>query len=65
MIWDVLDWIHKLYEEDVKRDEYMAEEYNERITIHLLNIWEEKRKPIDDQSDECIDFIYSLIKDGE
>lgn len=65
MIWDVLDLIHKLYEEDVKRDEYMAEEYNERITIHLLNIWKDKRKPIDHQTDECIDFIYSLIKDGE
>jgi len=27
----------------------------------LLKKWQNKRLPIDDQSDECIDFVYSLI----
>ena len=28
----------------------------------LLILWKSKRLPIDEQSDECIDYIYSLIK---
>lgn len=28
----------------------------------LLNLWTEKRTPIDEQSDECVDFVHSLIK---
>ena len=28
----------------------------------LLNLWTEKRTLIDEQSDECIDFVHSLIK---
>ena len=28
----------------------------------LIEKWKNKRLPIDDQSEECIDFVYSLIK---
>lgn len=28
----------------------------------LLIIWKSKRLPIDEQSDECVSYIYSLIK---
>jgi hypothetical protein len=31
----------------------------------MLGLWENKRKPIEDQSEECIDFISSLIEDYE
>lgn len=27
----------------------------------ILRFWEEKTKTIEDQSDECIDFIYNLL----
>ena len=30
--------------------------------VTLWDMREEKRKPIEDQSDECIDFIYNLIQ---
>lgn len=54
MIGDVLDWIEKQPEEK----EWLC-------VWWVLSRWEDKRKPIDDQTDECIDFIYSLINDGE
>jgi hypothetical protein len=28
----------------------------------ILDEWQEKRKPIEEQSDDCIDYIYNLIK---
>lgn len=28
----------------------------------LLNLWKNKRLPIDEQSEFCIDFVYSLIR---
>lgn len=56
MIWDVLDWIAKKYWE-----------YSFTIrwdgTINMGD-WQRKfelRKPIEDQSEECIDFIYNLL----
>ena len=27
----------------------------------IFSLWKEKRNPLEEQSDECIDFIYSLI----
>jgi hypothetical protein len=27
----------------------------------VVDSWHEKRKPLEDQTDECIKFIYSLI----
>ena len=55
MIWDVfdrLDW----YEKDIINF-WLSD--NEMEILVLWNMW--KNKPIDDQSDECIDFIYSLL----
>lgn len=59
MIWDVLDYIEPYwngYAQDVK----FSQERKRKIDIVLLQ-WEHKRKPIEEQSDECIDYIYSLI----
>lgn len=59
MIGDVIDWIEpywKGYAQDVK----FSQERKRKIDIVLLQ-WDKKREPIEAQSDECIDFIYSLI----
>ncbi len=45
MIWDVLDWIKN----------------NPRPALQIFKFWELTRKPIEDQSEECIEFIYNLI----
>jgi hypothetical protein len=47
-IWSILDWVWKEYP------------IYDTITANILNIWKEKRKPIEDNP-EAIEFIYSLI----
>ena len=65
MIGDVLRQIRLLagYALDndlIKKSDFwnVIAQHNYRIT----QIWEDFRKPIEDQSDECIDFVHSLIK---
>jgi len=48
MIWDVLDW---------------SEAKELKYTRDICYSWKDKRKPIEDQTDETIDFVYSLVKD--
>lgn len=55
MIWDVLDW------REIKCNINAKMWFDEWIEIFWY--WKEKRKSIDEQSDECIDFIYSLIEE--
>ena len=60
MIGDVIDWIEpywKGYAQDVK----FSQERKRKINIVLLQ-WDKKRESIETQSDECIDYVYSLIK---
>lgn len=48
MIWDVLDYF-----------------WNKKWAMTLdriLRFWENKINPIEEQSDECVDYIYGLIK---
>lgn len=59
MIGDVLEYLHKNIEElwysnvfEVIQILCYRDEYNS---------WKDKRKPIEDQSQECIDFVESLI----
>ena len=33
----------------------------ELFTEHIIFVWQNKRFPIEEQPDECIDFVYSLI----
>lgn len=75
MIGDVIDWIEKKefdihkpipwfwFEED--------EEISDRSKLlliqdyyvdNIISYWDTKREPVEAQSDECIDFIYSLIQ---
>ena len=49
MIWDVLDY-------------YRGESWVNVGVLTILEKWNYKRKPIEEQSDECIEFIYNLIK---
>jgi hypothetical protein len=50
MIWDVLDFYNKIWKyTDAVKD-----------LIHI-DIWKKKRKPIEEQSNECINLVYSLI----
>lgn len=61
MIWDCLDWIEKNW---TWKDscEICWTKWPE---IHLLQLWKKKWQQIEEQSDECIAFIYSLIHNGE
>ena len=59
MIGDVLDWIEPywwVFAQSVNLDI----ERTRKGTL-LLSVRKQKRKPIDDQSDGCIDYVYSLI----
>lgn len=61
MIWDVLDWIEvnniskKLF---IDMPEWMT--FNSPVNVIDFH-WREKRKPIENQSDECIDYIFTLL----
>ena len=52
MIWDVYDY----HEKDCQW--YLMNMWQEDM---LQRQWLEKRKPIEEQSDECIDFVFSLL----
>jgi len=56
MIWDVLDHIennNKLHSQKTK------------IVSKLFDMWGEKRRSIDEQDEECINYIYNLIKNND
>lgn len=60
MIGDVIDWIEpywKGYAQDVK----FSQERKRKIDIALLQ-WDKKRESIEAQSDECVEYVYNLIK---
>ena len=74
MIWDVIDWIEKK-EFDINKpipwfwfeeDEEIADEsklllIQDYYVDNIIAYWDKKREAIESQSDECIDYIYSLI----
>lgn len=58
MIGDVLDWIdNKMGVSNHEYEEFVINEVNMAILL-----WGEYPKPIEEQSDECIDYVYSLIQ---
>lgn len=66
MIWDVLDWCEKNFEWNIKWNNPAFTTYNQEAheNYHeVILLWENKREALDNQPDECIDLIYSLIKD--
>lgn len=72
MIGDMIDFIEKNTQE-VKPEQTKWEgvikiqlwcsrgKAIEIFTGHIIFVWQNKRFPIEEQSDECIDFVYSLI----
>ena len=59
MIWDVLDWIEPYWSGHVQSVE-STERRRRKMNLVLLQR-DNKRLPIDEQSDGCIDYVYSLI----
>ena len=59
MIWDVLDWIEPYWSGHVQSVEF-TERRRRKMNLVLLQR-DNKRLPIDEQSDGCIDYVYSLI----
>ena len=57
MIGDVLWWIDKkMWISNCEYEEFVINEVNMAVLL-----WNEYLKPIEEQSDECIDYVYSLI----
>lgn len=54
MIGDCLEWSNSLPE---RESDYGLTQYE----IDIVILWTSKTNPIQDQSDECIDYIYSLV----
>jgi len=55
MIWDILDYVDDLLIPDW--------EFLIKVNVNsILKLWKYKRKSIEEQSDECIEYIYNLIK---
>lgn len=55
MIWDVLDYIDKYYKT------YLWWDVNVNWEVIIRN-WNYLRKPLEMQSNDCIEYIYNLIK---
>ncbi len=71
MIWDVLDWIYSdKYEHNKEKCKihdfkWEYEDFFWWLWVEVMILAERrwhKRKPIEDQSEECIEFVYNLIK---
>jgi len=54
MIWDVLEWIEK--------EKKITDLDFELHLSNIYNTYQKKREPIENQSKDCIDYIYNLIK---
>lgn len=70
MIWDVIDWIEKnseSYKPIIGEKFFMTWVWKKKkikiLSECCLFFWKEKRKPIEEQSDECIEFVYNLISE--
>ena len=59
MIWDVLDWIEPYWSGYVQSVEF-TDRRRRKMNLVLLQR-DNKRLPIDEQPDGCIDYVYSLI----
>lgn len=60
MIGDVLDWVESLMKWEWTKWEPNAE--YPFVYERILEYWKTKREPLDKQSDDCIQYVYNLIK---
>lgn len=71
MIWDIFDYISrklvaKIFHSPNTSEEAdelwkIASEFVEKKFLEITLLYDYKRLPIENQSDECIDFIYNLL----
>lgn len=70
MIWEIIDYLEnialdKIYNYIwVKKEEIpdLVFEKNKDTIMKIFILWKNKKEEIDKQSDECVDFVYDLIK---
>ena len=69
MIGDVMQYLEDKsqsqiveHEDDEDKDWFYSREAYYEDVAEISDCWRDKRLSIDEQSDECIDFIYSLIQ---
>lgn len=55
MIWDILDYF--IWNKELNLNRLIWQ----NTIFWLLNSWKEKRKPIENQSDKCIEFIFNNL----
>lgn len=61
-IGDVLDFFDKIiFRVESEEALEILPKYKLQVKTQMIEKWKRKRLPIDDQSEECIDFVYSLI----
>lgn len=58
IIWDVLDYKEKEINNFKWQHHWSELEYFIR---NLSKVWKEKRKPIEEQSDDCIKFVFDNL----
>ena len=77
IIWDALDYIEDITNpiffewvasvghpsDQAKADYYHYISYLNNKFINIRKVWKNKRLPIEEQSEECIEYVYNLIKD--
>ena len=64
MIWDVISYLRKPFNEFIESkpvgENWLVDRYFNDMN-NLLVKWFDTSLPIDEQDDECVDYIYSLI----
>ena len=62
MLWDVLEYMWDIAK--IKAFKFPEEELIDikKLAFEIMLYWQFKRKPIEAQSDECIEFVYNIIK---
>ena len=70
MIGDVMDYFEKIALDKIYDYIWVKKEeipdlilQNKDVMMKIFPLWKQKRLPIEEQSDECIDFVYSLISE--
>lgn len=64
MIWDILDYfkINDILDFiDIKTDTNWNTMFKQTKHSKIIELWKEKRKPIENQSDKCIEFIFNNL----
>lgn len=61
MTWDVLDYLYN--NSSICSSKLYGEVLDRIVWRTTSDLWEDKRKPIENQSKECIIYVFNLIND--